>query len=134
MLDWHRVDARDDHRGLLLGSGAGGNRVPDRLVVVVQGVRQFQTSPRVFGAFVVLASRRAWHSLTRVTGGARPRRTSGLAPHGSLGHLRMLTARASTTANVAMDTADSQAISIFAVRVNGMVSVGEKAMTLVIET
>lgn len=49
-------------------------------------------------------------------------------------HLRMLTARASTTANVARDTADSQAISIFAVRVNGMVSVGEKAMRLVIET
>ena len=39
VLDRHRVDTLDDHRGLLLGDGAGGRRVPDRFVVTVQGVR-----------------------------------------------------------------------------------------------
>ena len=38
VLDRQRVDARDDHRGLLLGDGAGGHRVMDRYLVVLQGV------------------------------------------------------------------------------------------------
>ena len=41
VLDGQRVDTLDDHGGLLFGHGAGGHRVPDRLVVVVQRVRQF---------------------------------------------------------------------------------------------
>ena len=40
VLDRQRVDTRDDHRGLLLGHLSGGHRVPDRFVVVVQGVGQ----------------------------------------------------------------------------------------------
>jgi hypothetical protein len=40
VLDRERVDARDDHRGLVLGDLAGGHRVPDGFVVVVQGVRE----------------------------------------------------------------------------------------------
>jgi hypothetical protein len=38
VLDRQRVDTLDDHRGLVLGHAAGGHRVPDRFVVVVQGV------------------------------------------------------------------------------------------------
>jgi hypothetical protein len=45
----------------------------------------------------------------------------------------MFTARARTTASVASDTSDSQVMSIFAVRLSGIVSVGENATTLVID-
>jgi dihydrofolate reductase len=36
VLDRQRVDTLDDHEGLVLGHLAGGHRVPDRFVVVVQ--------------------------------------------------------------------------------------------------
>ena len=44
VLDRQRVDTLDDHHRLLLGDGAGGHRVPDRLVVAVQGVREVQAA------------------------------------------------------------------------------------------
>ena len=44
VLDRERVDALDDHDGLLFGDLAGGHRVPDRLVVVVQGVRELEAA------------------------------------------------------------------------------------------
>ena len=44
VLDRERVDALDDHRGLVLGDVAGGHRVADRFVVVVQGVRELQAT------------------------------------------------------------------------------------------
>ncbi len=37
VLDRQRVDAFHDHHGLFFGDLAGGHRVPDRLVVAVQG-------------------------------------------------------------------------------------------------
>ena len=142
-------------RGLPLGDGAGGHRVPYRFVVVVQGVgAQDDVLHRVWsvaGAGLVRGSeleggdplgepRELGQHPGHVSVADRPEPRVpelvevGVEPHCAPGHLRMLMARASTTANVAMDTADSQAISIFAVRVKGMVSVGEKAMRLVIET
>jgi hypothetical protein len=47
VLDRQRVHALDDHHRLLLGHGAGGHRVPDRLVVPVQRVRELQAALRV---------------------------------------------------------------------------------------
>ncbi len=44
VLDRQRVDTLDDHHRLLLGDLPGGHRVPDRLVVVVQGVRELQAA------------------------------------------------------------------------------------------
>ena len=44
VLDRQRVDALDDHHGLFLGDLSGGHRVLDRLVVVVQGVREVQAA------------------------------------------------------------------------------------------
>ena len=44
VLDRERVDALDDHHGLVLGDLAGGHRVPDRLVVVVQRVGEVQAA------------------------------------------------------------------------------------------
>ena len=44
VLDRQRVDTLDDHHGLLLGHLAGGHRVPDRLVVAVQEVRQLEAA------------------------------------------------------------------------------------------
>ncbi len=47
VLDRQRVDALDDHHGLFFGDLPGGHRVPDRFVVVVQGVGEVQASLRV---------------------------------------------------------------------------------------
>ncbi len=47
VLDRERVDTLDDHHGLLFGDVAGGHRVPDRLVVAVQGVRELEAALRV---------------------------------------------------------------------------------------
>ncbi len=44
VLDRERVDALDDHDGLLFGDLAGGHRVPDRLVVAVEGVRELEAA------------------------------------------------------------------------------------------
>ena len=44
VLDWQRVDALDDDRGLVFGDLAGGHRVPDRFVVTVQGVGEVQAT------------------------------------------------------------------------------------------
>ena len=44
VLDRQRVHTLDDHRGLFFGDLPGGHRVPDRLVVVVQGVREVEAS------------------------------------------------------------------------------------------
>ena len=49
-------------------------------------------------------------------------------------HLRMLTARAMTSATVASETADCSIIVSLAQRLNGMVSVGLKAAALVNDT
>ena len=40
VLDREGVDTLHDHRRLVFGERAGGHRVPDRFVVVVQGVRE----------------------------------------------------------------------------------------------
>ena len=42
VLDRQRVHTLHDHRCLFLGDLSGGHRLPDRLVVVVQGVRELQ--------------------------------------------------------------------------------------------
>ena len=44
VLDRERVDTLDDHDRLLFGDVAGGHRVPDRLVVAVQGVRELKAT------------------------------------------------------------------------------------------
>ena len=44
VLDRERVDALDDHHRLVFGDVAGGHRVPDRLVVVVQRVRELEAA------------------------------------------------------------------------------------------
>ena len=44
VLDRERVDTLDDHHRLLLGHVAGGHRVPDRLVVAVQRVRELEAT------------------------------------------------------------------------------------------
>ena len=44
VLDRQRVDALDDHHRLVLGHLSGGHRVPDRLVVAVQRVRELQAA------------------------------------------------------------------------------------------
>ncbi len=44
VLDRERVDALDDHHGLVLGDLAGGHRVPDRLVVAVQRVGESEAA------------------------------------------------------------------------------------------
>src|SRR6266496_699895 len=50
------------------------------------------------------------------------------------GYLKPLTARAATRSTVSEETVDSESISIFAPRVSGIASVGEKAIEFVNET
>ena len=61
VLDRERVDTLDDHHGLVFGDVAGGHRVPDRLVVAVQGVRELEAA---FGVPLGLPGRR-WPSSCR---------------------------------------------------------------------
>ena len=47
VLDRQRLDALDDHHRLLLGDLAGGHRVPYRLVVMVEQLRELEATLRV---------------------------------------------------------------------------------------
>ena len=76
VLDRQRVDTLDDHHRLLLGHLSGGHRVPDRLVVVVQGVRELQAA---LGVAFGLPGRR-WPSRRRCRWRRGSRRGRGGRP------------------------------------------------------
>ena len=87
VLDRQRVDASDDYRGLFLGEGADGHRVPDRLVVVVQGVCESQRCCGLDTRSLTLAAR-------------PPERSPRCGPPGGSRH-SLAGARCSTTARPA---------------------------------